>query len=67
MRRGSLIGLALLTSFRPSDAAAPNAWAGFRLACPVFQVAPSISRVDVPRWAITLFPSGLSDCIPRLL
>jgi hypothetical protein len=67
MRRGSIIALALLTSLRPNDAAAPNTWAGFHLVRPVFQVTPSISRVDVPRWAITLFPSGLSDCIPRLL
>ena len=43
MRRGSLIGLALLTSCCPSDAAAPNAWAGFHLARPVFQVTPFIS------------------------
>jgi hypothetical protein len=66
MRRGSLIALAWLTSFCPSDAVAPDAWAGFRLARPVFQVTPFISRVDVPHWAITLSPSSLSDYTPRL-
>ena len=57
MRRSSLIALALLTSFYPSDAAAPNAWAGFHLVRPVFQVAPSDPRVDV-------LPAGSLPCSP---
>jgi hypothetical protein len=57
MHRGPLIALALLTSLRPRDAAVPNAWAGFRLVRPVFQIAPSDPRVDGP-------PAGSFPCFP---